>query len=230
MGLDTLRSRATPEGVTLNLRVAGPPVRLIAWGIDAVVMLIVQGLLGFVAALFGAAGQGFLLLAVFAVIWFYPVAFELLRHGATPGKASMGLRVVHDDGTPVGPVASVVRNFLRVADFLPFAYGAGLGTMLLNRNFQRLGDLAAGTLVVYRETEAADLDVPTAPPMPPPTALDRDEQRAIIDFASRRSTWSTERSDELAEILSPLTGAQRGDRAAQLDGMANWLLGRRSEP
>ncbi len=227
--VDTVRSRATPEGVNLSLRVAGPPVRLLAWVIDAVVMVVAQSLVAIVVAFLGDLGSGFYLLSVFAITWFYPVGFEVLHAGATPGKSAFGLQVVHDDGTPVGPAASLLRNLLRFADFLPMAYGAGLVSMLLTRDFQRLGDLAAGTLVVYREDAAAGRDVPEAPPRPPPIALDLREQRAVIDFGARLTTWNEERRAELAEIVEPLAGARGEAGVRRLLGVANWLLGRRHE-
>lgn len=226
MRIDTERSRATPEGVTLGLRVAGPPARLLAWAIDAIVLVVAQFTLALFAATLDVAGLGFYYLLFFALFWFYPVAFEVLRGGATPGKSSLGLQVVHDDGTPVGLTASLVRNLLRFADFLPFAYGAGLVSMLLSADFQRLGDLAAGTLVVYRDDEVGR-KVPRAAPVPPAIALDRREQRAVIDFGARLSTWNEERRAELAAVAEPLTGAAGDAGVERLLGIANWLLGRR---
>ena len=110
-------------------------------------------------------GQGLMLLGFFLLEWFYPVFFEL-RSGATPGKRAMGLRVVHDDGTPVGAVASVIRNLLRVADFLPLFYAAGLVSCLVDRDFRRLGDLAAGTLVVHSEPPLKPQGIRNARPAP----------------------------------------------------------------
>ncbi len=227
MRVDTVRQRATPEGVNLSLRVAGPPVRLLAWMIDAVIMVVAQSLVGFLIAWMGDLGTGLYMLSAFAISWFYPVGFEVLNTGATPGKTAFGLQVVHDDGTPVGPGASLLRNLLRVADFLPAAYGAGLASMLLTRDYQRLGDLAAGTLVVYRENAVTDREVPEAPPIPPPIALDLREQRAVIDFGTRLTTWNRERRSELAEIVDPLAGAGGDAGVRRLLGVANWLLGRR---
>lgn len=229
MKIDTARSRATPEGVSLGLRVAGPPVRFAAWGIDLVVVLTAQFAVTVVAASLGATGTGLQLILFFVLSWFYPVAFEVFRDGSTVGKKAMGILVIHDDGTPVGPSASVLRNLLRVADFLPMAYGAGLVSMLLHPDFQRLGDLAAGTLVVYREPKALERQVPAAAPQAPPVALDPEEQRSIIDFAVRSTTWGLERQIELAELVPSLTGQSGESSVRRLLGMAHWFLGRRGE-
>ena len=230
MRIDTRCRRETPEGVTLSLRPAGPSVRLVAWGIDAVIVIVAQSLLALLFAALGAVGTGFFLLSVFLLWWFYPVAFEVLRHGATPGKGAVGLQVVHDDGTPVAFSASLLRNLLRFADFLPFAYGAGLVSILLSSDFQRLGDLAAGTLVIYRDAEIAVRPIPDAPAKPPALPLDRGEQRAVIDFAARYATWNDARREELAAVASPLTGASGEPAARKLLGVANWLLGRQEIP
>jgi uncharacterized RDD family membrane protein YckC len=77
------------------------------------------------------------------------VLFELSPWAATPGKRALGLKVVMDDGLPVTPAASLIRNLLRAADFLPFLYAAGLISMLVRADFKRLGDLAAGHVVVH---------------------------------------------------------------------------------
>ncbi len=226
MRVDTECQRETPEGVTLSLRPAGPPVRLVAWGIDAAMILVAQTLGGLLFGLLGQVGTGFLLLLAFALWWFYPVAFEVLRNGVTPGKALVGLQVVHDDGTPVGFSASLLRNLLRFADFLPFAYGAGLASMLLSNDFQRLGDLAAGTLVIYREDEIRERQIPKAPATPPQLPLDRREQRAVIDFGARYTTWNDERRAELAAVAAPITGTTGEAGVRRLLGVANWLLAR----
>ncbi len=94
---------------------------------------------------------GSYLIGLFALLWFYPVYFEVRAHGQTPGKRFMGLRVLQENGTPVGWSASVLRNFLLVADFLPVLYLAALISMISDSSFRRLGDLAAGTLVVYAD-------------------------------------------------------------------------------
>lgn len=228
-GIDNERRRATPEGVTLALRVAGAPVRLLAWTIDALLVMTLQVVFAVLLGLFGELGTGVYLLVLFILAWFYPVFFELTRDGATPGKSVFGLQVVHDDGTPVAASASFLRNLLRFADFLPAAFGAGLVSMLLSPDSQRLGDLAAGTLVVYRDTDSPSRGVASAAPVVPPVSLDLEERRAVVDFAERLPTWSEERARELAAVVRPLTGTWGDEGVARLVGMANWLLGRSEE-
>nr|GFD53798.1 hypothetical protein [Tanacetum cinerariifolium] len=80
----------------------------------------------------------------------------------------MGLRVVHDDGTPVGWSASLLRNLLRFVDMLPFGYSVGAFACLQHPLFKRLGDLAAGTLVIYRDAPTPRPTLPDAPPVMPP--------------------------------------------------------------
>ena len=226
--LDTRRFVETPEGVHLALPLAGPASRAWAWVLDVVVRFFGYVVLAIPLSFLGEAGLGLTLIVLFLGEWIYPVVFEVKRGGATPGKQSLGLVVLHDDGTPVGWTASLIRNLLRFADFLPFAYGFGLICMLTQRDFKRLGDLAAGTVVVYRETPEIALGLPTeAPPLAPPRPLLPDEQKVIIDFARRRSTWTDDRCQELADLASPLTAKRGSEGVRRLESMASWLLGRR---
>lgn len=218
--IDTLRHLETPEGVEIALRVAGPVPRVLAFGIDlAVRAAICLALLPLVSL--AGVGVGLLLLALFLLEWLYPVLFEL-RSGATPGKRAMGLLVVHDDGTAVGPSASLLRNLLRAADFLPLCYGLGLAAMLMDRDFRRLGDLAAGTLVIHRDAPPQPVAVPPHPPLPPPAPLDLATQQAVLAFAERSRTLSPARQAELA-ALAGLTVIPPADAVATLLGIANWI-------
>ena len=225
--LDTYRAVETPEGVELGLRVAGPPVRLLAWGIDTVIRSIVYAFLGAVFSIAGETGLGAFLVLLFLAEWFYPVFFEVLGGGATPGKRRLGLLVLHDDGTPVGWTASILRNLVRFADFLPMAYGFGLLTMLLHRDFKRLGDLAAGTVVVHRAETAGPAGVPRHAAEPPAVPLGLEEQQAVLEFARRLPTWTGERAEEMAEAALPLTRERGRAGVERLLAIANWLVGRR---
>jgi len=225
--LDTIRSIETPEGVVLELPVAGPLPRALAWCLDMGLRGAVYTFFGGLLGAFGDTGMGLLLLLAFLLEWFYPVAFELLRSGQTPGKSVMGLAVVMADGTPVRPAASVLRNLLRFADFLPAGYLVGVLSMVVDPGFRRLGDLSAGTLVVHRRPPASPRGLPAAPPLAVPLALRPEEQRAIVAFAGRCPTWSEERQEELAEVLEPLAGRPPAQAVRRLHGMARWLQGER---
>ncbi|HEX9734871.1 MAG TPA: RDD family protein [Thermoanaerobaculia bacterium] len=225
--LDTTRTVETPEGVELGLRLAGPAVRAYAWAIDFAIRIAAYTVMSIPLAFFGQVGMGIYLVLVFLVEWFYPVYFEVHRDGATPGKRSLGIRVLHDDGTPVSWGSSMVRNLVRFADLLPVAYGFGLASMLIHPDFKRLGDLAAGTLVVHRVADGQPASIPEAPPRPPGAVLTLPEQRAILEFAERQTTWSAQRSAELATLARPLTGLTGYAGHAALLGIANWLVGRR---
>ena len=228
--LDTYRPVETPEGVEIGLRVAGPVPRLYAALLDFGLRFALYMLFSMATGFLGRSGMGLLLIAMFLTEWFYPVVFEVKRGGATPGKQRMGLMVLQRDGTPVGWTASTIRNLVRFADFLPAAYGFGIAAMLVDRDFRRLGDLAAGTVVVHREPVTPGARVPAAAPLRPLVPLALDEQRAVIEFAERLGSWPAGRSAELAALLTPLTSAARtadGEGVQRLLGMANWLLGRR---
>ncbi len=226
--LDTLRAIPTPEGIELTLKVAGPVARARAWLIDGLVRLAIVIVLQIALSAFGKVGSGIFLLMYFALEWLYPVLFEVLWQGTTPGKRLCNLRVLHENGTPIGWRASVARNLIRAADFLPFMYGFAIVTMLMNRNFQRLGDLAAGTIVVHTERVSKSRGIPRAGPLASNLALSLAEQRAIIDFAERRASWSDERAEELARHASPLmTHVAEGAAAPRLLRIANFLVGRR---
>jgi uncharacterized RDD family membrane protein YckC len=225
--LDTTRRVATPEGIELTLHLAGPVPRAMAWAIDLVIRDAI--LLAFTtgALQLGQAGWGVVLLAAFFVEWLLPAWFEAVWRGQTPGKRAMGLAVLNDDGTPVRWPGALTRNLLRAVDFLPFFYGIGLLAMLANRDFKRLGDLAAGTVVVYQAPSAVQGDIPQSAALAPPVPLNLEEQRAVLDLAERSATLTRERLEELAELPKPLIGALHGERAAaRLLGMANYLAGR----
>ena len=173
------------------------------------------------------AGYAVYLLAAFLLEWLYPVFFEVYWGGTTPGKRWLGIMVLNDDGTPVRWPASLTRNLLRTVDFLPTLYFLGFIAMVLNRDFKRLGDVAADTLVVYRDARIVEPDIPRAIPIAPPVSLSIDDQRAVLDFAERAGKLTEERAGELAEIARSLAGNAAGKQGvARLIGIANHLLGR----
>jgi uncharacterized RDD family membrane protein YckC len=225
--LDTIRAIPTPEGIELTLRLAGPLPRAIAWLIDLLLRLAILLLLAWTLGMLGGFGWGVILICAFLLEWLAPAAFEVWADGSTPGKKAMGLMVLHDDGTPVDWPAALVRNLLRAVDFLPIGYGFGLIAMLINRDFKRLGDIAAGTVVVYRAAAHRAASIPAAAPIPAQRVLDLREQRTILDFAERCPSLTPERAREIAELAVPITGAAPGRETERLLEIANFLSGRR---
>jgi uncharacterized RDD family membrane protein YckC len=234
LALDTLHTAETPEGIALSLRPAGVVPRMLAYLIDLGIRLVLYFAAALVAIPFGGVGAALMLVLYFALEWFYPVVFELMRRGATPGKRTMGLEVVMDSGLPVTPAASLTRNLLRAADFLPMAYGFGAASMLLRPDFKRLGDLAAGTLVIYGDTVGLHGQVPDAAPRAPARPLAPREQAAIVAWAGRAGTLTPDRLEELALLAVPATTPphrpppDEGEATPRLLGVAQWLLGRRT--
>jgi uncharacterized RDD family membrane protein YckC len=228
--LDTRYAAETPEGIALALRPAGLVPRLYAYAIDLLIRFGIFFVCTIVLGVLGRFGLGISLVVLFLLEWLYPVVFELGRHAATPGKRMLGLAVVMDSGLPVTPAASLTRNLLRAADFLPSLNAFGLLAMLLRPDFKRLGDLAAGTLVVHApQHDALRGTPPVGPARAPAVALTARAQAAIVAWAGRIARLTEARADELAEIAVPVVAprAMGGDRIAALVGVANWLLGRR---
>jgi uncharacterized RDD family membrane protein YckC len=226
--LDTMRTVETPEGCRIDLRVAGLVARARAWLVD----LVIRGFIYLVAVevllLFGKIGVGAMMLLVFALEWLYPVYFEAAWHGATPGKRVCKLAVLRDDGGPVDWGAAMIRNTLRIVDFLPLLYVAGTVCMFLRRDFKRLGDVAAGTVVVYTDEPPVPALAAEGPSEPPPVPLAIDEQRAVIGFTLREPRLTRERAAELAQVAAPLTAGLADDAArTRLVGIGRFLMGRR---
>jgi uncharacterized RDD family membrane protein YckC len=225
MPLDTRHAIETPEGAEVELRPAGVYVRGTALLLDELFRwsLIVSSYFALMLAGFGA---GAFLLVLFLCYWLYGVLFEVYANGATPGKRMQGIRVVHADGTPVGISASLLRNLLLVVDFMPAMYSAGIVTMILTGRFQRLGDLAADTLVVYGEQRGHVAMPPDSDAAAPPLDLRLAERHAIMQFAERHERLSKERARELANLLAPVVDARDEQAVAALVRLANGMWGR----
>lgn len=223
--LDTRTRIETPEGIDLVLRPAGLISRALAFAIDLGIRGAILVTLVMLLQPLEKFGAGFTALALFIVTWWYAVLFEVLHQGRTPGKQLMGLRVVHDDGTPIGWTASLIRNLLRAVDMLPLGYCVGAVASLQHPQFKRLGDLAAGTLVVYRDIPVQRPALPDATEQIAPFALSLDEQRAVLGFAERQGELSKERTEELANILAKPMRVHPNQAVTRLNGIARGLLG-----
>ncbi len=163
----------TPENVTFDYTVAGIGSRFLAALADSLLLglaqVIVIGTLIWLAGVFDSAlflddRPAWWLLAIFGLVsfgffWGYYIFFEILWNGQTPGKRWVSLRVIRLDGTPVNAAEAVIRNLVRLIDFLPFAYGVGVVSMFVSEKSRRLGDLAAGTVVVHDRKVNAGYDL-----------------------------------------------------------------------
>lgn len=219
--LDTIFTYETPEGVALRLELAGPAARGLAWGCDFVLRMGLCLLLFLPLHLWGGAGRGAYLICLFAIEWLYPVFFEATK-GATPGKRLLGLEVVRENGAPLDWTAAMLRNILRAADLLPACYALGLAAMLVHPRLQRLGDMAAGTLVVYKDPSPDQERIPEQRPLAPSQPLSLAEQQLVLDFCSREADLPGERAAELAALVPALTGG--GEPREQLLRLGNWFL------
>jgi len=230
--LDSAITSETPEGIMIELRPAGIVVRCYAYLLDFFIRFMIVSISSAVLIpTMRGVGTALVLILFFAMEWFYPVMFELSRWGATPGKRTFGLKAVMDNGLPITPAASITRNLLRVADFMPAMFGFGVLSMLLRRDFKRLGDIAAATLVVYvpkAVTKPKPLDIV---PVAPVRSLSPQDQSALLAFAVRQSRLTAERSDELAAIAAPIADCPAEPDPAttrRVLGVAQWLMGRRA--
>lgn len=233
--LDTLQAVELAEGIEIRLRMAGPMLRASAYLLDfaiRVAVMVIGGIIVGIAgiAIGGKVANGILLLCWFLMDWLYPVFFEAGKRGATPGKRAMGLRVVQATGSPITLGQSVVRNFLRFIDGMPlFTYMFGITSCLATQRFQRLGDLAAGTVVIYDRIPQMAL-IASPPPLvavPLPVGLSADEMRALALFRERAGLWSEGRKAEIADQASILSGATGAAGVNRLLAMAHWVQEKR---
>lgn len=229
--LDTVVTAETPEGILLELRPAGLSARFYAFAVDCVIRILAFWVVAMVTRPIGGVGVALWLIMFFLLEWLYPVAFELWRAGATPGKRLFNLKVVMDDGLPVTPVASLARNLLRTADFLPMLYGAAIVSVLSRADCKRLGDLAAATLVVHHPRTTSKRERAAVAPLAPVHPLDPRDQAAVIALAARAPVLTKDRLDELAVIAASVVGgdSRPGPQLTQrVLGVAEWLMGRRA--
>jgi uncharacterized RDD family membrane protein YckC len=209
------RTIATPEGVELELRLAGLGSRFSAGLIDFAIKgaFVIAAVVVTALTLGGLAAAIVIAVAVFLATVVYDVMFEVRAGGRTPGKRALGLRVVMADGGAIGLRSSAVRNLLRLVEGLPLSYVPAIVSILVTRDNQRLGDLAAGTVVV-REPRAQSLPPSWLQPPPPDhtatwdvSAVTPEEMAAVRSFLDRREGFEaaarTDVASRLAERLSP---------------------------
>ncbi len=213
----------TPEGLSVSVRLAGVGSRFIAATIDFAIQatIVVLALIVFVGyGVGGAVGPGIFAIVVFLTFFAYDVAFEVLANGRTPGKRWTGLRVVLAGGQPITFVPSAIRNLIRPIDFLPSGYLIGIASILATKRNQRLGDLAAGTVVERAPLKSTRPAQPPAAPAPAQlpaslvawdvSAITASDIATVRSFLERRASleWGarTELAQTMASRLRPRVG------------------------
>lgn len=219
----------TPEQIDVTYDVAGIGSRFLAALIDHFLIAIVLSVscvgLSIVASQVDLGFDtdivaGLLVLGIYLSLCAYHIFFETIWNGQTPGKRIVGLRMVRTGGRPIGFLGSTIRNFIRLADFLPVLYGLGMLVMFIDKRSRRLGDLAAGCMAV-RERKAVTLDslatpqpseqpvVPAADQITIPNlqALLRADYDIVQEYLRRRSTLSADARQRLSQQL--LEGLQQ---------------------
>jgi len=234
--IDTIITAETPEGIAISIRPAGFAVRCTAFLIDALIRFALLMACAPVLAATGRVGGGVLLILLFVINWLYAVIFELTAAAATPGKRIMGLYVIMANGLPITPAGCLIRNLVRFVDFLPIGYAFGIVSILLRRDSRRLGDLAGGTVVAYRDEVTQGDALGEAAPLPPPVPLSTRQQIAITAFAARVGRLTPQRAEEIAELAAAIapraTASGTSTRVpasltTRLVGVARWLHGER---
>jgi uncharacterized RDD family membrane protein YckC len=199
-----------------------------------VVIGILVGLSSFLGANMGQMSAGLMLILYFLLEWGYYIVCEAVW-GTSLGKKAFKLKVVRTSGVPIGWGPAVLRNLLRSVDgcpligFIPTGL-IGIASCVLTKRFQRIGDLLADTVVVYSsagwEPTAPELNAQfkaTLTPAPPPIALSREEQQALVLYMERAGLWSEGRKEELANHLHALTGKHGRPAVEQILAHAIWL-------
>jgi uncharacterized RDD family membrane protein YckC len=217
---------ATPEGVEVEMTLAGIGSRFISGAVDFTIQLVVIVAMALVLQPAGDAGAAIFSSAAFAMIFFYDVLFEVLGGGRTPGKRWNGLRVVREGGRPITLARSALRNILRLIDILPGFYAIGMATIFITSRNQRIGDLAAGTHVVrYRHGDPrrptpawAQAEIDPGPAATwDVTAVSQDDIATVRSFLERRYELRPEHraaiARELASRLRPRVGGAPPDVA-----------------
>jgi len=226
--LDTKCRISTAEHTAIHYFLAGIFERMVACIVDHIILAILFIIIVIIST-FAVAGMGlelgamlqsFMLLIAVVMAWLYFVLFEGLWEGKTPGKRMMRISVMSAQGTPLQFRQALVRNLLRVVDMLPHLgnlgnlaipfYGLGFISCFVTRKNQRLGDLAAGTIVVQEQRGYVGTGTSETPPatsrqlnrLPAHIHFSRDEARAIVAFMHRANVFGPSRRDELVAPLA----------------------------
>jgi uncharacterized RDD family membrane protein YckC len=222
MEYDDRLTITTPEGLDLELTLAGVGSRFVSAIVDTSIQVAIILALVAVGAFTGGAGPVIVTIGAFAVLFTYDVLFEVLNGGRTPGKQWNGLRVVRSSGRPIGFFASAIRNLMRLIDYLFFI---GAFAILVTVKNQRLGDLAAGTIVV-RELHGGrgEALAPVSAGAPSEyaawdtSAVTAEELAAVLHYLERRDEIESETRRRLGHTLAERLRPKIAGAPAELRG------------
>jgi uncharacterized RDD family membrane protein YckC len=205
----------TPDHVVLRYDLAGAGIRGFAAVVDFLLAAIIAFTANVILSWAGAFNQasvlvlgGIVLIVTLVLIWAYFILLEWLWNGQTIGKRMYRLRVINEDGSPAQFTAVLIRNLLRLVDFLPAFYGLGVLVIVLSPKSQRLGDLAAGTYVVRAPRPQVDwFSLRTVTPLGDGlTAETRrmpgEAQRLVREFVARESQLAPAERARIAAVIA----------------------------
>ena len=212
--LDTMVRLITPERIVFQYPLAGPFRRLFAYFLDLVFLVlfvIVLSLVSVILTLGSPSSAGVILVGFFFLTWGYGIVCEAFLNGQTLGKKALHIRVVTDQGVPITGAQATLRNIVGTIDgLIPFVFMAGLASVCLTKKFQRLGDLAAGTMVIVEEPALVVGVVRVKEPaveallpwLPLRIAAGQDLSRALSDYVRTRLRFSAALRNEMAAPLA----------------------------
>lgn len=232
----------TGEAVSIRYELAGLGSRFLAVAIDTLAQLLLVVVISVAFALAGTAVERVLprsvigpwivaiwvaVLFVVTIGWF--IVFEIWWSGRTPGKRAIGIRVLRDGGLPIDAGAVVIRNLVRLVEMLLVAYAASAVSTLLSKENKRLGDFAAGTIVVRdRADPIPDLDAYLERRARPDTGLREDDRVLIERFLARRASLEPHArsvlASQIAEKVRPTLNASYG--GLDDEQLLEWLVER----
>jgi uncharacterized RDD family membrane protein YckC len=208
--MDEQLTISTPEQVAFHYEMAGIGSRFVAALLDHLILAVILvpvlcavvslagGLSLFDAVNGSDSSAGYIVLAIlvliqFLIFWGYFVIFEAAWNGQTPGKRAGRLRVIRQNGQPIGPAEAIIRNLVRIVDFMPGFYGIGLLTMFIDKDARRLGDMAANTIVIREgeETNLQNVRVAQPPASAYPSVIDPNQPHLYPYSALAGSAPST---------------------------------------
>jgi uncharacterized RDD family membrane protein YckC len=218
----------TPEQTMLEFPLAGIGSRFLAIALDTVLQVAAICVVGVVllalaipfSFFFKSSGLwavAIVIFCVFSIAVSYFALFEALWNGQTPGKRWTHLRVIKDTGRPIGAYDAVLRNLLRSVDWLPTLYAAGIITMIVSRENKRIGDYAAGTVVIHEkplEAVGSIWNVPAAAahtlPIGSSARVTPEELQLVETFLERRDSLQLDVRRALARQIADRIGGRIG--------------------